>query len=87
MSLAYCPIAKIRWSETAPLRCYGLNASCGTIPACHRCRDGQHVVNGGLRSEAELNNSQQWLALDIEAGIPVIDAAGTAVSLALSPGD
>lgn len=25
MSLANCPIAKIRWSETAPPRCYGLN--------------------------------------------------------------
>lgn len=30
-----------------------------------------------LRSEAQLNNSQQWLALDIEAGIPVIDAANS----------
>lgn len=26
-----------------------------------------------LKGEAQLNNSQQWLALDIEAGIPVID--------------
>lgn len=32
----------------------------------------------GLRGEAELNNSQQWLALDIEAGIPVIDTANSA---------
>lgn len=31
-----------------------------------------------LRGEAELNNSQQWLALDIEAGIPAIDAANSA---------
>lgn len=30
-----------------------------------------------LRGEAELNNSQQWLALDIEAGIPVIDATNS----------
>lgn len=30
-----------------------------------------------LRSEAQLNNSQQWLALDIEAGIPVIDAVNS----------
>lgn len=30
-----------------------------------------------LRSEAQLNNSQQWLALDIEAGIPVIDVANS----------
>ncbi|POT56659.1 tRNA-modifying protein YgfZ [Citrobacter amalonaticus] len=30
-----------------------------------------------LRGEAELNNSQQWLALDIEAGIPIIDAANS----------
>ncbi|HFZ8995544.1 TPA: tRNA-modifying protein YgfZ [Citrobacter freundii] len=30
-----------------------------------------------LRGEAELNNSQQWLALDIEAGIPVIEAANS----------
>ncbi|HHU8163609.1 TPA: tRNA-modifying protein YgfZ, partial [Escherichia coli] len=27
--------------------------------------------------EAELNNSQQWLALNIEAGFPVIDAANS----------
>src|SRR5690606_7777243 len=31
-----------------------------------------------LRGEAALNNSQQWLALDIEAGIPVIDSANSA---------
>lgn len=30
-----------------------------------------------LRGEAALNNSQQWLALDIEAGIPVIDSANS----------
>ena len=30
-----------------------------------------------LRGEAELNNSQQWLALNIEAGFPVIDAANS----------
>lgn len=30
-----------------------------------------------LRGEAELNNSQQWLALDIEAGIAVIDTANS----------
>ncbi|ENX6697897.1 tRNA-modifying protein YgfZ, partial [Escherichia coli] len=29
------------------------------------------------RGEAELNNSQQWLALNIEAGFPVIDAANS----------
>ena len=29
------------------------------------------------RGEAALNNSQQWLALDIEAGIPVIDSANS----------
>lgn len=31
-----------------------------------------------LAGEAELNNSEQWLALDIEAGFPVIDAATSA---------
>ncbi|WP_312416386.1 tRNA-modifying protein YgfZ [Pseudescherichia sp.] len=31
-----------------------------------------------LRGEAQLNNSQQWLALNIEAGLPVIDAANSA---------
>ncbi|EHG7583184.1 MULTISPECIES: tRNA-modifying protein YgfZ [Citrobacter] len=36
------------------------------------------AVSEKLRGEAELNNSQQWLALDIEAGIPVIDAANSA---------
>ncbi|WP_318373501.1 tRNA-modifying protein YgfZ [Enterobacter sp.] len=30
-----------------------------------------------LRGEAQLNNSQQWLALNIEAGLPVIDAANS----------
>ncbi|MTH45238.1 tRNA-modifying protein YgfZ [Intestinirhabdus alba] len=34
-------------------------------------------VTDALRGEAALNNSQQWLALDIEAGIPVIDAANS----------
>lgn len=31
-----------------------------------------------LRGEAQLNNSQQWLALNIEAGLPIIDAANSA---------
>ncbi|WP_061707281.1 tRNA-modifying protein YgfZ [Pseudenterobacter timonensis] len=34
-------------------------------------------VTDALRGEAQLNNSQQWLALDIEAGLPVIDAANS----------
>ena len=34
-------------------------------------------VTDKLRGEAELNNSQQWLALNIEAGFPVIDAANS----------
>ncbi len=34
-------------------------------------------VTQALRGEAQLNNSQQWLSLDIEAGIPVIDAANS----------
>lgn len=34
-------------------------------------------VTQALRGEAQLNNSQQWLALNIEAGIPVIDAANS----------
>ncbi|EKS2758531.1 tRNA-modifying protein YgfZ [Salmonella enterica] len=36
-----------------------------------------NMLTEKLHSEAELNNSQQWLALDIEAGIPVIDAANS----------
>lgn len=36
------------------------------------------TVTEKLRGEAELNNSQQWLALDIEAGLPVIDSANSA---------
>lgn len=34
-------------------------------------------VTQALRGEAQLNNSQQWLTLDIEAGIPVIEAANS----------
>ena len=34
-------------------------------------------VTQALRGEAQLNNSQQWRSLDIEAGIPVIDAANS----------
>lgn len=34
-------------------------------------------VTQALRGEAQLNNSQQWLSLDIEAGIPVIEAANS----------
>lgn len=35
-------------------------------------------VTEALRGEAQLNNSQQWLALNIEAGLAVIDAANSA---------
>lgn len=35
-------------------------------------------LNAKLDGQAALNNSQQWLALDIEAGYPVIDAANSA---------
>ena len=34
-------------------------------------------VTDALRGEAQLNNSQQWLALNIEAGLPVIDDANS----------
>lgn len=34
-------------------------------------------VTQALRGEAQLNNSQQWLSLNIEAGIPVIDTANS----------
>ncbi|AXF62152.1 tRNA-modifying protein YgfZ [Leclercia sp. W6] len=34
-------------------------------------------VTQAVRGEAQLNNSQQWLSLDIEAGIPVIEAANS----------
>ncbi|CDL16218.1 Folate-dependent protein for Fe/S cluster synthesis/repair in oxidative stress [Klebsiella pneumoniae IS46] len=30
-----------------------------------------------MRGEAQFNNSQQWLALNIEAGLPVIDSANS----------
>ena len=36
-----------------------------------------NMLTDKLRGEAELNNSQQWLALNIEAGFPVIDAANS----------
>ena len=35
-------------------------------------------VTETLRGEAALNNSQQWLALNIEAGLPVIDTVNSA---------
>lgn len=35
------------------------------------------VLTDKLRGEAELNSQQQWLALNIEAGFPVIDAANS----------
>ncbi|WP_142503603.1 tRNA-modifying protein YgfZ [Lelliottia amnigena] len=35
-------------------------------------------VTEALRGEAQLNNSQQWLALNIEAGLAVIDAVNSA---------
>jgi tRNA-modifying protein YgfZ len=35
-------------------------------------------ITEALRDEAQLNNSQQWLALNIEAGLPVIDAVNSA---------
>ncbi len=35
-------------------------------------------VTEALRGEAQLNNSQQWLALNIEAGLPVIDEVNSA---------
>jgi folate-binding protein YgfZ len=35
-------------------------------------------VTDALRGHAQLNNSQQWLALNIEAGLPVIDAVNSA---------
>ncbi|WP_313162382.1 tRNA-modifying protein YgfZ [Kosakonia cowanii] len=36
------------------------------------------MVTEKLRGEAQLNNSQQWLALNIEAGLPVIDETNVA---------
>ncbi|AST70771.1 tRNA-modifying protein YgfZ [Kosakonia cowanii] len=36
------------------------------------------MVTEKLRGEAQLNNSQQWLALNIEAGLPVIGEANVA---------
>ncbi len=35
-------------------------------------------VTEKLRGEAQLNNSQQWLSLNIEAGLPVIDTPNSA---------
>lgn len=35
-------------------------------------------ISEKLHGEAQLNNSQQWLALNIEAGLPVIDAVNSA---------
>ena len=39
--------------------------------------DTANRVTDALRGEAQLNNSQQWLALNIEAGLPVIDSANS----------
>jgi len=35
------------------------------------------LITEALRGEAQLNGSQQWLALNIEAGVPVIDSANS----------
>lgn len=35
-------------------------------------------ITDTLQGEAALNNSQQWLALNIEAGLPIIDAVNSA---------
>lgn len=35
------------------------------------------AVSAALHDHAQLNDSQQWLALDIEAGLPVIDAVNS----------
>ncbi|EPG6797816.1 tRNA-modifying protein YgfZ [Klebsiella aerogenes] len=40
--------------------------------------DTANRVTDALRGEAQLNNSQQWLALNIEAGLPVIDSVNSA---------
>ena len=39
--------------------------------------DTANRITDALRGEAQLNNSQQWLALNIEAGLPVIDSANS----------
>ncbi len=39
--------------------------------------DTANRVTDALRGEAHFNNSQQWLALNIEAGLPVIDSANS----------
>lgn len=39
--------------------------------------DTANRVTDALRGEAQFNNSQQWLALNIEAGLPVIDSANS----------
>lgn len=38
---------------------------------------GAERLTQSLRGEAQLNNSDQWLALDIEGGLPVIDGANS----------
>ena len=50
------------------------NTHCKTSASFLQCRCN---IDDKLRGEAELNNSQQWLALNIEAGFPVIDAANS----------
>ena len=52
-------------------------ASGRAFPAGDRCGN-RHPITDALRGEAQLNNSQQWLALNIEAGLPVIDSANSA---------
>lgn len=41
-------------------------------------RDQAEVLKDKLTGDAQFNDSMQWLALDIEAGIPVIDSATSA---------
>ncbi len=57
------------------LPCYGLNIRQRFLIVTDEAT--ANMLTDKLRGEAELNNSQQWLALNIEAGFPVIDAANS----------
>jgi folate-binding Fe-S cluster repair protein YgfZ len=70
------PDAENSWCMTARPQSCGLNTRRSFLLVTDVATAER--VTDALRGEAQLNNSQQWLALNIEAGLPVIDAANSA---------
>ncbi len=71
-----CPTLPPRWSAKAPLSLLWFEHP-GERFLLVTDVDTANRVTDALRGEAQFNNSQQWLALNIEAGLPVIDSANS----------